>query len=343
MEHDLLVGEPEESVLMPEPRRSGLAVKAGYRKYWSRPLWVLVRTFLLAALTFALLYPLVFLVSGSLMSRADILDPTVNLIPANPEVIRNFGAAVVSMNIPGSLINSLMLCLAAAVAQVLSSTLVGYGFARFRFRFREIIFALVLFTLIVPPQTIIIPLFAQMRSFDVFGIVAAINRLRGAEATGLRLLDSFWPFVLTGLTGVGLKGGLFIYMFRQYFSGIPEELEDAAYVDGAGPLATFFRVVLPNAVPMVTAVLLFSFVWHWTEIYLSSAFIQNRDAFTLALRVALLPRDKTAGFGQFGLGNESGQAVASASLTLMLAPVIVVYLLAQRYFIEGVERSGIVG
>ena len=153
-----------------------------------------------------------------------------------------------------------------AVLQLASTTLVGYGLARFEFRGKKLIMAAAIFTLIVPPQMMMVPLYLNWRFFDFFGL------LKGG---GLNLMGSYWPFLLTALTGTGLRNGLYILVMRQFFAGMPRNLEEAAYVDGAGPLTTFFRVMLPGAVPAMVIVFLFGFVWQWNDSFLTTLYLDS--------------------------------------------------------------------
>ena len=131
-----------------------------------------------------------------------------------------------------------------SVLQLAISCLVGYGFARFKFKGRNILFFIVILSLIVPAQTILIPLYFRFSSIG--------------------LLNTIWPVVILSACGIGLKNGLYIYLMRQFFRGMPRELEQSAYIDGAGPLRAFVQIILPNAFNMMITVFLFSFTWQWT-------------------------------------------------------------------------------
>src|SRR5699024_12719656 len=106
-----------------------------------------------------------------------------------------------------------------------------------------------------------LPIVLQYRSFEVLLLIDIFN-----DGKGIRLIGTYWPFIISSATGVGLKAGLFIFIFRQFFRGIPQELEDAALVAGAGVFRIFFKIMLPNAIPAVITVMLFSFVWQYNDI-----------------------------------------------------------------------------
>src|SRR5690554_7353610 len=143
-----------------------------------------------------------------------------------------------------------------------------------------------------------------------------------------------------GLTGTGFRCGLYIYIMRQFFRGMPKELEEAAYVDGAGPLKTFFSVMLPGAGPVLTIVFLFSFVWQWNDDYLVSMFVGNRVllANTLNGLVASVTGADIMEitYGYMSMLNNTGSL-------LFILPLLILYVFLQRYFIESVERTGLVG
>ena len=165
--------------------------------------------------------------------------------------------------------------LTVSILQLASSTLVGYGFGRYNFR-EELCFALVLLTLVVPPEMIMIPLFLNFRFFNLFGLI---------KEPGINLLGSYWPFILTSMTAMGLKNGLFIYIMTNFFKGMPDSLEEAAMIDGASSFRTFFQIMLPGAKPALTIVFLFSFVWQWNDLFYTNLFIRTGDGFlSLALQ-----------------------------------------------------------
>ena len=148
------------------------------------------------------------------------------------------------------------------------------------------------------------------------------------------------PFVLMGLTCTGLKNGLYVFLLRQYFLGMPKELEEAAYVDGAGPLKAFATIMLPGAVPMMVTVFLFSCVWQWLDSLYSSVFFQEIKTMTSALTGLGHVNDMT------GMGVSDPMAITLikyAGIVLLILPMVVLYLFCQRYFVESIERSGLVG
>jgi len=306
-------------------------------KSWS---WVIARATLLIGLSFVILYPIILKLSIAFKDKADLYDTTVMYIPRNI-TLENFKLVIETMDYFKVLLNSFVLSGSTMLLTTFACALVGYGFARFSFRGRNILFALVIFTILVPPQTLMVPTYLQYRSFDVFGLIGLFN---GGE--GIRLIGTYWPFIISSATGVGLKAGLFIFIFRQFFRGIPQELEDAALVDGAGVFRIFFKIMLPNAIPAVITVMLFSFVWQYNDIYFTTLYLDNPNV----ISGKLLSAGATIGHKLSSMTG-GGDAVdpsylsmlVNTSVLLAIAPLIILYMLVQRHFVESVERTGIVG
>ncbi len=317
----------------------------GFRLDWpffSKYGWKLVRLVLITGISFLILYPLIVKFSLSIMQERDLYDNTVRYVPKN-FTLENYKLVWEHMRYPTAFWNSFKLSTIVSVLQLVSCTLVAYGFARFEFPLKKFWFGLVLLTLIIPQHTIMIPLFMHFRHFDLFGIVAAF---RGGES--LNLLNSYWPFIFMSITAVGLKNGLYIYIIRQFFRGMPKELEEAAYVDGCGLFRTFLIIMLPSAIPIMITSFLFSFVWQWNDTFYSTLFLQKLEVLPTALSsLALNVNQYLVHVGKMGpAGNLPPSYISMLNNTgsiMVILPLIVIYVFAQRYFVESIERSGIVG
>ena len=156
--------------------------------------------------------------------------------------------------------------------------------------------------------------------------------------------------MITAATAGGLKAGLFIYIFRQFFKGMPKEIEEAALIDGAGGFRTFARIMLPNAISPLITVILFSFVWQYNDTFYSALFMSESSL--ISLKVASLPAQANQLIPQLmGFGSSSGMKadpnyvamIVDTGILLAIAPLIILYLFVQRYFVESIERSGVVG
>jgi len=301
--------------------------------------WALIRAVIVSGICFMIFYPTFLRLSVSFMHERDLFDLTVRYIPRN-FTIDNILLVWRAMGMPETLLNTFRLSVLTSVLQLISCTIIGYGFARFNFKGRGLLFALVLVTLVVPPQTIMVPLFLHFRFFDVLGIFSAVN------GQGINLLDSYWPFILMSSTGMGLRNGLYIFILRQFFRGMPKELEEAAYVDGAGLFKTFYSIMLPSATPAMVTVFLFSFVWQWTDNFYAPLFLRSLRVFANTL--SGLPAT-IAHLHYWEVGTLATMSPAVGSMynnvgsLMVLIPLVAVYLIAQRHFIQSVERAGIVG
>jgi len=197
------------------------------------------------------------------------MDPSVVWIPKQ-FTMANITDVIKAMHYPLAIWHTVQIGVVSAILQIISCAIVGYGFARFKFKGRDALFFMVIFTILVPPQTIIIPSYLQFRYFDFFGLTKILN-LFTDNPISVNLLNTGWTFYLPSILGVGIRSGLYIYVFRQFFRGMPKELEDAALIDGCGPVKTFLKVMAPNANSAFLTVFLFSIVWQWNDYFFCGA------------------------------------------------------------------------
>lgn len=319
-------------------RKSG-----GYllRKTLRRKGYQLIRFLLLFGLCFMIIQPLLDKLSVSFMAERDLYDSTVISIPRHLTTANySLAASKILLNYGTTFLNTLIVSLAVSVLQIAACTLVGYGFARFEFPFKKFWFAAVIITVIIPPQTISSSLYLHFNFFDIFGIFKATT------GSSLTLRGSPIPYALMSATCMGLKNGLYIYMIRQFFTGIPKSLEEAAYVDGCSIFKTFWRVILPDAVPILVSCFLFSFVWQWTDTFYSKLFLGNIKLLSLE---ASTVADRLNSYVSIQLGLSGGasmgyqQQMVSTATLMLVAPLLVLYLFAQRSFVESIAASGIKG
>lgn len=297
------------------------------RKGIAHAVIAVLRFALLFGICFVILYPILTKVCASFMTLDDAVDVTVKYIPKH-FTWSNYQNAFVSLGMPKTLLVSIGLFALTSVLQTFACTTAAYGFARFHFRGSKVLFLLVIVQLLIPPDTIMLSRFMQFRYFDVFGL---IERFTGSSVS---LINTAAPVLILAVTCMGLKNGLFIFMLRQYFKGVPPSLEEAAYVDGCGPFKAFVRILLPGAVPMMVTIFLFSFVWLWTD---TSTVPVLTNVQVIANMTHML---KTTGGGLAGLRYS---LLRNAGMILILLPVIAVYLGAQKFFVQGIETSGLTG
>lgn len=275
---------------------------------------------MLLNISFVFLFPVLYLLVTSAQTVEDFVDPTVYWIPTKIQW-DNYVLAFKGLFYPQALLNSTVVSGLSAVGQVLSASLAGYGFARGRLPGRDVLFMLAMLTFLIPPQTIIVPLFMLYKT--------------------LGWIDTYAPFIVPSFFAHGLRGALFIFVFRQFFRGQPWELEEAARIDGAGALRTYLQIMLPLARPAVLVVFLFSLVWHWNDFFEPSVYLYNQARFTLPLRLNIFYTGL-----QIVTGAQAGELyneplLMAASLLVIIGPLLI-YLVAQRYFVQSIERTGLV-
>ena len=297
----------------------------------------IVRGFLLFGMCFLILQPILNKISISFMAEEDLYNAMVIAVPEN-FTTDNYRLAAQFMDYGKTFLNTLVVSLSIAILQIAVCTLVGYGFARFEFPLKKFWFACVVLMIIIPPQTLSTSLYLHFQYFDILGIIKLLT------GNALNLRGSALPYYLMSLGCMGLKNGLYIFMIRQFFRNIPKELEEAAYVDGCGTLKTFFRIMLPDATPILTSCFLFSFVWQWTDGFYSKTFMGNVSLLSRQLQMIA---DRLDHYIVFTLHDATGasvgytNAIVATGTLMVIVPLIVLYLFAQKGFVESLSSSGI--
>lgn len=282
------------------------------------------------------------MVVGAIKSPTDIFDPTVEWLPKNID-FSNFAYAVKVLDLKNSIWNTFYLEIVAAILQFISCAVAGYGLSRFNFKGRKIMYFAMILNILVPVTMIIIPSYVNFSRMDILGILSLISKIVGHDIRP-SLIDTPGVFYLPSFLGVGLKGGLFIYIFSQFYKSIPKELEEAAWVDGAGPIKTFVRIVAPSSGPAAITVLLFSIVWHWNDYYLAQMYTSTTPTISVELNNFNL-NEIVQVLGGDGLtqANLNYVSITLSVCVIFLIPMLIFYLLIQRKFIASVANSGIVG
>lgn len=302
------------------------------RRQIAEKCWPVFRFLILFGLGFVILTPLIFMLSYAFRENRDMNDPTVMWIPRH-FTLRIMKQTINAMHLNAArnnpLINTLLLNLGCSVCQVITCALTGYGFARFRFKGRNLLFGVVILMILVPVQIISIPLYMTFRNF-LFGSV--------------NLIDNMLVMYLPALTANGIRAGLMIFIFRQFFRGLPKELEDAAYLDGCGPLKTFLCVMIPNAGSSFLTVFLFSIVWYWNDYYVASSFFTNKETISTVLRNLNGTLNKEI-FNNANANISAREKIVwlEAGCLISITPMLILYAFLQKHFTEGIERSGLVG
>ncbi|MBE6776623.1 MAG: carbohydrate ABC transporter permease [Ruminococcaceae bacterium] len=292
------------------------------------------------SISYVIVYPFLFMLLNSIMGINDSYDVTVTWVPKSP-TLEHFKNAWIVYDVGDSLVNTFVYEIVTALIQFMTCAIAAYGMARFKIKGRGLLSALMILNILVPSMMIIIPTYVQFSHLDFLGIFGAIGDLIGTDLQP-NITNSPWAFYLPGLLGVGLKGGLFIYIYMQFFKGLPKELEEAAWIDGAGPWKTFLTIVLPSSGSAMITVLLFSVIWHWNDLFLANMYTEE-TTFAVALST----------FGGNSLVNKLNISIGEASLLqvpvllsgclIFVLPLIIFYILIQRKFVASIATSGIVG
>lgn len=277
--------------------------------------WSLVRAVIIIGICFIILYPFFVKIVNGFKSFDDLIDPTVEYLP-RVYSLEYWISAFEQMEYPKAFLNTLLVSLGVAILQTAVAAVTGYGFARFKFKGRNLLFLFVILMLIVPPQTILVPLFIKFKQFLGF----------------INLIDTPLPVFIMAATGTGFKNGLYIFLARQFFINMPKELNEAAAIDGCGVFGTFFKVMLPSASTILTTVFLLSFSWQWTDTLYNGLFFQDTAILSNAINVV--------GMGESMAVSGNLQNIAAI---LAVIPLAVLYIFAQKSFVESIDNAGIVG
>lgn len=314
-------------------KSEGYLLKKSIKKWFI----IICRFILLFGMCFLILQPILNKISISFMEEQDLYNPMVISVPEHFSA-SNYQLAAQFMDYGKTLGNTTLVSLTIALLQITMCTLVGYGFARFKFPFKNFWFACVILMIIIPPQTISTALHLHFRFFDILGLIKLIT------GDTINLRGSVLPYYMMSAGCMGLKNGLYIFMIRQFFRNIPKELEEAAYVDGCGTLKTFVRIMLPDAKPILTSCFLFAFVWQWTDGFYSNMFLGNVSL--LSAKVSNIG-DMLSHYIQNTLKDAAGastgytNAIVATGTLMVIVPLIVLYLFAQKGFVESLSSSGI--
>ncbi|HEY3079642.1 MAG TPA: carbohydrate ABC transporter permease [Chloroflexota bacterium] len=274
-----------------------------------RRLWRVLALAAVIVLTVAFSLPTIWLLLTSLKTETEYGSYPIRILPAAPRP-QNYALAVTMFPFLKFFMNSVILSGSFSILTVLSSAAAGFGFSRHRgVAGRDFLFALVLATMMVPQLVTLVP---QYVLFSELG-----------------LLNSYWPWILWGLSGSAFH----IFLFRQFFSAIPRDLEDAAEVDGCGKFRIFWQIFLPNSLPAVTASAIFCFTWVWGDWLYPKLFL-NDQITTLAVRLAT---------SYVNPQNLPLYTVTMAGVVLYVLPMVLVFFLAQKYIIQGVVTTGLKG
>ncbi len=292
-----------------------------------------IRYVFLIGLCFVILFPTIQQILMALRAPEDVNNPAVVWIPEVWSTL-NIKLSIMVLDYWDALLNTFKLSFFAMILQMASTALAGYAFSRLRFKGSNILFVLVILTIVIPPQALSLAQYLYFRDLKLIGKEGAI-------------------YLMSGL-GMGIRSGIFIYIFRQFFRGLPKELEESAMIDGASVFRTFWNVMLPNARGAMVTVGLFAFVWQWNDAYFVKIFeVSKADFPLLTMRLLNAAENVYAALFYAGALDLVGQdiwenplflaLISNVSALLMMLPLLIMYLFVQKGFVESIERTGIVG
>ena len=297
--------------------------------------WKFVRFMLLLGISYVIISPFITKIFSSFMSADDFVDVTVKMIPKYP-TLDTYKAIIKDNDFFMALFNTAALSLVCALIQTLMCAIIGYGFAKFKFKGNGFLFALVILTMIVPHRTLQFSMFMKFRYFNIIWLTKTLFSVR--ILPDINLINTLFPLLLLSLTGLGFKNGLYIFMMRQFFRGVPDELEESAYLDGYGVFKTFFKIIIPLSIPMMITVFLFSFSWQWTDNFYTKMLFTTTKI-NLLSGIVHTPKSLDISVAKTMFSG----AISNACAMLIIAPLIIMFLFCQKFMVQGIERSGIVG
>ena len=326
------------------PLKERIIMRLTSSSFWIDRVWYLFRFILLVGICYVILYPFLSKILMSFMAFKDFSDPTVNLIPKHFSV-EMYKELAIDKHYLTILLNTTLLSGLTALLQTFVCCMIGYGLAKFRFKGNKLIFIFVIITMAIPHSTLRYALSRHFQFFDLMTVQFLDWKGFFEILTGgtLDLSYSYWPFAILSATGLGFKNGLYIFMMRQFFQGVPDELEESAYVDGSGTFRTFFRIILPLSVPMMITIFLFAFAWQWTDSFYITLFypVSSERPPLMPSLIESIPSALQT--NNSAVAEPFYSAVTNTGGLMVIAPLVVVYLFGQRYLVEGIERSGITG
>ena len=266
----------------------------------------LIHLFLIA-LGISAIFPFIWMLSTSLKDTSLVFTYPPVLIP-DPPMWSNYVEVWVMANMLRAMGNSLFISVISQAGNIIVSSMVAYAFAKIEFKFKNVLFIMVLATVMIPFQVTLIPLFVIFRH--------------------LNWINTFYPLIVPPMFGTALC----VFLMRQYFMRIPDAYRDSAYVDGCGHIRIWWKIFMPMSIPMIFSIGVLSFMWKWNEFLGPMLFLNSRELMTVPLVLNIFQTEFLVEWH-----------LLTAASTIALAPIIILYLIAQRYVISGIMLGGIKG
>lgn len=279
--------------------------------------------FILTGMGFVFLYPLLYMLSVSFMDTQDLVDATVTWIPTHLSV-ESFVKAARTLEFWSGLKDSLIMTALPAGLQTFTLALAGYGLARYHVPGKKLWVVLAVLIFLVPVQVTMIPRFLLFNSYKMIGTI--------------------WPIYLISALGQGTKSTVFLLIYYNFFNSYPKSLDEAATLDGAGPVKIFFKIALPMAKPALVLTYLFSFIWIWNDTTQLPQFSTGAVT-TLPMHLQQFVDRFNKLYSSVGVstGGALNESIRLAGTLLTILPLIILYFIVQKQFVESIERTGLTG
>lgn len=301
---------------------------------------------IISGLCFTILYPMIQLVPSVFSKIEDLGNPNVIWVPEEFSVV-SFKAAIRFCMPEGlmTMIKSILYAGGIMFIQVFMSAMAGYSLARVKFFGHKAVFFLLILVFLIPRQSLLLSQYIYFTHFDAFGLL----RLITAEGE-VNLINQPITLVLMAVFGFGVQQSLFVFIFSQFFKNIPKELEEAAQIDGCGFHKTYFKIMVPNAIPAISTVAILSFVWNYGDTYLTSYFHKDGPYISAILARTFSPANKEFVLNAVKVWFDvpvatdfAFDAIKQSAALIFLMPLMAVYFGSQKWLVENLENSGLVG
>ena len=272
----------------------------------------IVIAIILVISTCLVLLPIVTMVMTSLKTFEDVQMNPASLIPKE-FTLKNYVTVFTEFPFTQYLINTLFITITSTIGITLTSALVAYAFSRFDFKYKGIIFAVMLSTIMIPGQILQIPLYEMYR--------------------GMGWINTYKPMIIPAFLGGGITN---VFLIRQFFNSLPKSIFESAQIDGAGEFRIFATIAVPLSKAIIFTVAIFSFTASWNDFYSPLLYINDDKKYTLAYGLYIF-------FDKFKVGSYKAWNIICAANLVVIVPIIVLYFFAQRYFVEGITLGGVKG
>lgn len=301
----------------------------------------LCRTIFLIAVGYIILFPVFSAFSSAIKTEAALFDMNLYWIPKDV-TLENFSNAFKLLDIPNTFVRTLSLNIVSAVIEVATCAFTAYGFARFNFKLKKPLQFLLILSILIPMQFYIVSVFINYKHLDFLGILGLFNNITGIDLRP-NILNTNLTFYLPSLFAVGLRSGILIYIYQQFFIGLPKELEEAAWIDGAGPIKTFLKIAVPSSTVVILVIVVFSVIWHYNDYYLSVMFFDGD--YPLAVQLSQLPTMLSSNrlFNTIAISTATKNNIIMAGCLIFILPMLIFYLCVQNKFVQSIDRIGITG